>query len=245
MITIRNEIMQAESFLAAHETELEALLLETAMNLQGKCDGSQRNPVLNQLVSAQQCEESRKKRPFSSNDVGVISPPNKKKGRNKRCEAPDCHKGSSFNYEGVIGYRFCSTHKLDGMVNIRTKKKGCESVGCLKEPSYNFKTAPRGRFCIDHKLGDMVIICPEVSSVPREEEVVVVHVEGRTTRPQECYLSYGDVNVKPHTLSQQLGMFYSRENTHMGFSHHGDIMRDTWMVHDNDMIMSSSIKQQS
>lgn len=169
MNTILNEIQHAESFLAAHETELQALLMESKeINNSGQCDTD--NESLSAELSSSSCDDSalqpaatNNKRPRESLPGGATAAAaskdiRKKRGRNKICEHPNCNKGSSFNYEGVVGYRFCSTHKLRGMVNIRTKKKGCEAVGCGKEPFFNFKTSPRGRFCIDHKLRDMVVI---------------------------------------------------------------------------------------
>jgi hypothetical protein len=155
MKTIQNEISRAECFLADHELELEAMLLESVSQIIRNKDKLQATPQLNYQNSFQPTVTAKKR---ERKVVGIDILPAKKKCRNKRCEEPGCEKGSSFNYEGMSGFRFCSSHKLDGMINIRTKKKLCEIFGCTNDPHYCFHSAPRHRFCSAHKKDHMILI---------------------------------------------------------------------------------------
>lgn len=40
----------------------------------------------------------------------------------RRCAAPNCNRRSSFNYINAASGLFCGQHKLEGMINVRTKQ---------------------------------------------------------------------------------------------------------------------------
>jgi len=72
----------------------------------------------------------------------------------KRCEHRDCIRFPTCNHEGEKSGRFCSQHRLTGMILVTMKK--CEHRGCTKQPSFNNQGETARRFCAEHKLGDMV-----------------------------------------------------------------------------------------
>ena len=61
-----------------------------------------------------------------------------KKPRHKSqlCQHEGCTKSPNYNSVGEKGKRFCSGHKLPGMVIVRVGKT-CEKEGCSKVPTYN------------------------------------------------------------------------------------------------------------
>ena len=70
------------------------------------------------------------------------------------CETAGCITRPTFNVEGSRVARFCATHKLDGMVNVKSKR--CETAGCGKQPAFNIEGTLVARFCTTHKLPGMV-----------------------------------------------------------------------------------------
>lgn len=72
----------------------------------------------------------------------------------KSCDFAGCTKQCSFNYEWESKPRFCSTHKLVDMIDV--KHKTCEVDGCGKQPYFNYAEIKKGRFCATHKLKDMI-----------------------------------------------------------------------------------------
>jgi len=42
--------------------------------------------------------------------------------KTKKCEHPTCQKHPFFNYPGLTSRRFCTSHKLEGMVSVRDPK---------------------------------------------------------------------------------------------------------------------------
>ena len=72
-----------------------------------------------------------------------------------KCIHPDCNvKYANFNLPGVKPGIYCAKHKLDGMINV--KSKTCQKEGCLKQPSYNTSGEKQGIYCTEHKLDGMV-----------------------------------------------------------------------------------------
>jgi hypothetical protein len=65
-----------------------------------------------------------------------------------------CKTRSNYNLEGEIKPLYCSTHKLDSMVNVKSKK--CLHEGCQIIPSYNEPNETTGLYCVAHKLENMV-----------------------------------------------------------------------------------------
>ena len=75
---------------------------------------------------------------------------------NKQCEHLGCNKNHFFNVPGIKFGRFCSEHKKEGMVDIRSKR--CENPGCMKHPYFNVPGSKAAGFCSEHKEEGMVDI---------------------------------------------------------------------------------------
>jgi len=76
----------------------------------------------------------------------------------RKCIAPQCERGATYNFEGQTTPHYCSVHMLDGMRNVKRKTKNphtCEAEGCFVTPGFNYDGLPRGRFCARHKLKNM------------------------------------------------------------------------------------------
>jgi len=77
-------------------------------------------------------------------------------------------KRSFFNFAGETMLRFCSLHKMEGMVDaaLKYKKKVCgEQAGCsVLRPVLNFEGHKGHRFCGQHELDGMVN--PAVATTP-------------------------------------------------------------------------------
>ena len=70
------------------------------------------------------------------------------------CRIDGCKKHALFNTEGEKRPLYCSSHKADGMVNVRKKK--CLYNGCEIVPAYNTKGVKGGLYCSTHKADGMV-----------------------------------------------------------------------------------------
>ena len=72
------------------------------------------------------------------------------------CQEGNCSKRASYNYNNETKAIYCSTHKLDNMIDIRSKR--CEHEECDTRPSYNYEGQTKAIYCVSHKLDDMVDI---------------------------------------------------------------------------------------
>lgn len=73
------------------------------------------------------------------------------------CIFTNCTSTSKFNYENEKKSLYCSKHKLECMVDIRSKK--CIIDGCnKKQPCYNYENETSPLYCFEHKLENMVDI---------------------------------------------------------------------------------------
>ena len=68
----------------------------------------------------------------------------------------NCSKRANFNYKNEKKALYCSTHKLDDMVDIKNKK--CIYDGCDKQPVYNYINEKKALYCCTHKLEYMIDI---------------------------------------------------------------------------------------
>ncbi|KAG5192824.1 hypothetical protein JKP88DRAFT_292477 [Tribonema minus] len=68
------------------------------------------------------------------------------------CNADGCDKQPSFGFIGEKP-KFCATHKLGGMTDVKNKR--CEAAGCGKTPNFA-EEGQKPRFCSAHKLPDHV-----------------------------------------------------------------------------------------
>jgi hypothetical protein len=86
----------------------------------------------------------------------ILCQPVKPKKKQVECNFNDCNKCPNYNYKGEKIRLYCSSHKLEGMVDI--KNKHCENVGCTVLPVFNYSKTKIPRFCNSHKLTGMVNI---------------------------------------------------------------------------------------
>ena len=63
-----------------------------------------------------------------------------------------CDKRASFNFMHYKRPEYCNFHKLDGMIDVVSKK--CHL--CNRRPTYNYKTEKQALYCKIHKLEGMV-----------------------------------------------------------------------------------------
>jgi hypothetical protein len=68
----------------------------------------------------------------------------------KRCKEP------YFNYDGESKPKYCSLHKLGGMIDIRNKR--CIHENCKTQPNYNYEGQTNAVYCSTHKLDGMINI---------------------------------------------------------------------------------------
>jgi hypothetical protein len=72
------------------------------------------------------------------------------------CIYEDCKIRTNYNFDNEKKPLYCFTHKLDGMINIISKR--CIYLNCKTYPSYNFDNEKKGLYCSIHKLDGMIDI---------------------------------------------------------------------------------------
>jgi len=72
------------------------------------------------------------------------------------CFHPNCRVQPVYNYEGETKGLYCSTHKKDGMVDVKSPR--CIHEGCKIRPSCNIEGETKGLYCSIHKEDGMVDI---------------------------------------------------------------------------------------
>lgn len=70
------------------------------------------------------------------------------------CKHNGCEKKSSSNFPGQKAM-YCTTHKLSGMVNVKSRM--CNHEGCCKDPSFALPGQKR-MYCLAHKLDKMIYV---------------------------------------------------------------------------------------
>lgn len=70
------------------------------------------------------------------------------------CEADGCTTIAGCNYEGKTLGRFCSAHKLEGMVNVVTRK--CTQPGCKKTASFGITSTLRCKTHADPEMKNLI-----------------------------------------------------------------------------------------
>jgi len=73
-----------------------------------------------------------------------------------RCIFDGCKKRPAFNYEGETKADYCVLHKLEGMIDIKSKR--CIFDGCKKRPNFNYEGETKADYCVLHKLEGMIDI---------------------------------------------------------------------------------------
>ena len=72
----------------------------------------------------------------------------------KYCIEENCNKSPGYNFEGNTKRLYCKLHKIDGMVDVKTKK--CIEDNCKKQPCCNFENESKAIYCSDHKKENMI-----------------------------------------------------------------------------------------
>ena len=107
------------------------------------------------------CEfETCRKQASYGNSYGKPSRCNEHKGDYKLvsqlCKEDNCNKSSCYNFENENNSIYCLTHKLDGMVNIKTNT--CRELNCKKIPVFNYEKEITALYCNKHKKEGMINI---------------------------------------------------------------------------------------
>jgi len=73
----------------------------------------------------------------------------------------ECDSRALFNIPGKTGGILCTTHKKEGMVNVKSKRCAFvypNKIPCYINPIYNKIGEQKGKFCVVHKEDDMVYV---------------------------------------------------------------------------------------
>jgi hypothetical protein len=94
------------------------------------------------------------------------------------CVHPDCKTQPIYNIEREKKGLYCATHKLEGMVDVKTKT--CMHSGCKTRPNYNVEGETTALYCVKHKLDNMTDIISKRCVHPGCKTQPVYNVEGKT-----------------------------------------------------------------
>ena len=122
------------------------------------------------------------------------------------CKIDGCAKRPNFNKEGETTALYCSTHKKEGMVNVRSKT----CLECKKIPAFNKEGETKGMYCSTHKKEGRVNVrsktCLECSKQPNFNK------EGETTALYcSTHKKEGMVDVKNKTCKSEWCSTYVTE----------------------------------
>lgn len=70
------------------------------------------------------------------------------------CNYKNCKKQSIYNFENEKQSIYYVFHKLENMINI--KSKTCIYENCTTQPTYNFENEKKSLYCFLHKLENMI-----------------------------------------------------------------------------------------
>jgi hypothetical protein len=71
-----------------------------------------------------------------------------------KCKTENCNKSPSFNLPNIKTPHYCSLHKTNEMINVKSPK----CVECSKTPYFNLPNKKIGLYCDEHKKEDMINI---------------------------------------------------------------------------------------
>ena len=72
-------------------------------------------------------------------------------GKHKKCQESNCGLIASFGFDKIIGTKYCSKHKEEGMINLLCKLYACGK----SRPTYNYE-GESANFCKECKEDDMI-----------------------------------------------------------------------------------------
>ena len=104
----------------------------------------------------------------------ICSPCNKKA---RICIFENCNKRANFNLEGQKNGIYCSTHKLEGMINVLSKT--CVFEGCRKQPVFNLEGKKIATHCASHKLEGMINVLSKTCVFEGCRKQPVFNLEGK------------------------------------------------------------------
>ena len=111
------------------------------------------------------------------------------------CQEGNCKTLSNYNYEGESKARFCSSHKLENMIDVKSKK--CEHAGCQTRPTYNYEGESNARFCSSHKLENMVNIISKTCEHDGCQKIPIYNYEGESNaRFCNSHKEFGMIDIK-------------------------------------------------
>jgi len=98
---------------------------------------------------------------------------------------------------------YCSTHKLEGMINV--KDKTCIYPNCKTRPIYNIENEKKALYCYTHKLEGMVDIKHKTCIYPNCKIIPIYNIEGQT-KALYCYTHKldGMIDIKHKTCKTYL-----------------------------------------
>lgn len=92
-----------------------------------------------------------------------------------------------FIIQHLIKGRFCGTHKLENMINV--KNKCCEFDGCMLQPAYGFEDGSV-QFCKKHKKENMVELKEKFPDLSWYEDKIIY--DGCSKRRPDLFLDLGN-----------------------------------------------------
>ena len=73
-----------------------------------------------------------------------------------KCIDKNCMKRASFNILCETNALYCSNHKKENMINIKSKR--CTEDCCMKMPTFNLPSKSSALYCLEHKKDNMINI---------------------------------------------------------------------------------------
>ena len=124
------------------------------------------------------------------------------------CINPECNTRANFNYSNETKGLYCNEHKLDGMVNVVSKK--CNNPDCNKQPWYNYMNEKKGLYCTVHKLDGMIDILHKKCNNP---DCIKQPIYNYSNETKGLYCSArGDIPF-PETICCCVYCFHSLEDS--------------------------------
>jgi hypothetical protein len=118
------------------------------------------------------------------------------------CKTKGCKTRPIYNVEGQTKALYCSIHKTEGMVNV--KSTTCIHEGCKTIPIYNVEGQTKALYCSIHKTEGMVNVKDKTCIHEGCKTIPNYNVEGQT-KALYCsvHKTEGMVNVKSTTCKSE------------------------------------------
>ena len=114
------------------------------------------------------------------------------------CIEKDCKIQPSFNFEDETKALYCSSHKLEGMIDV--KHEFCIHEGCNIRPTFNINGETKALYCSSHKLEGMIDVKHEICIYEGCNIRPTFNIDGETKALYcSAHKKYGMVDVKNRT----------------------------------------------